>query len=339
MKKILYYITDHGLGHATRSVAIIRELQKLGFEVIIRNSNAKQFLEQSIPQTKIIEGKTDVGPIIQNNGISIDTKKSIISIDDWINSIELIIEKEIKIIQQYSPNLIISDISPMPFLAANKLNIASIAISNFSWYDVLKFLPQPSLDKLHDFYNFATTLIQLPLGTKMNHFRQKHKAGIVSRVSIHSKSETREKIGVGNSEKMVLIILGNSKNSLNITSENNVKIVSVISNKIPNAINLSNWIEGQELISASDLVICKCGYGVISECLTTGTPFQYIHDPNHLEQNAISNELSKLSLNNKITFKELNEIHFDEIFVDSFVPPKKISNDNKNVAEYILKFI
>ena len=48
MKKILYYITDHGLGHATRSVAIIRELQKIGVEVIIRNSNAKQLLKTQI---------------------------------------------------------------------------------------------------------------------------------------------------------------------------------------------------------------------------------------------------------------------------------------------------
>jgi len=254
MKKILYYITDHGLGHATRSVAIIRELQKIGVEVIIRNSNAKQFLEQSVPQIKIIEGKTDVGPLLQNNGISIDTEKSKRSINDWINSIELIAENEIKIIQKHSPDLIISDISPMPFLAVNKLNIPSVAISNFSWHDVLKFLPQSSLDKLEVFYNYATTLIQLPLGTKMDHFRQKHKAGIVSRVPVQSKSETRKNIGVENSEKMVLIIIGNSKNQFKMTSENNIKIVSLTSNKIPDAINLPNWIEGQELISASEFV-------------------------------------------------------------------------------------
>jgi len=75
MKKILYYITDHGRGHTTRSIAIIRELQKYNVEVIVRNSNAIPTLRKSLPKIKIISGITDVGPVIQNNGISIDIKK------------------------------------------------------------------------------------------------------------------------------------------------------------------------------------------------------------------------------------------------------------------------
>ena len=40
MKKILYYVTDHGLGHLTRSISIIREFDE-NVEFIIRNSNEK----------------------------------------------------------------------------------------------------------------------------------------------------------------------------------------------------------------------------------------------------------------------------------------------------------
>ena len=40
MKKILYYISDHGHGHATRAIALIEELQKKGIEIIIRNSKS-----------------------------------------------------------------------------------------------------------------------------------------------------------------------------------------------------------------------------------------------------------------------------------------------------------
>ena len=74
MRKILYYITDHGLGHTTRSIAIIRELLKMGTEVIIRNSNV-DYLHKSLPTVKIIPGVTDVGPAIKENGISIDNDK------------------------------------------------------------------------------------------------------------------------------------------------------------------------------------------------------------------------------------------------------------------------
>ena len=47
MKKIIFYITDHGKGHATRSIAIIRELQK-DYEVIVRNSNSEDLIKQSL---------------------------------------------------------------------------------------------------------------------------------------------------------------------------------------------------------------------------------------------------------------------------------------------------
>ena len=70
LKKIIYYITDHALGHTTRSVAIIRELIKDGIQVTVRNSNVG-YLNKSLPNVNTISGTTDVGPIIEKNGISI----------------------------------------------------------------------------------------------------------------------------------------------------------------------------------------------------------------------------------------------------------------------------
>ena len=55
MKKIIYYITDHGKGHATRSIAIIKKLQENNFDVIIRNNNAKEMIKHEIPNIKITE--------------------------------------------------------------------------------------------------------------------------------------------------------------------------------------------------------------------------------------------------------------------------------------------
>ena len=75
MKKIFYYITDHGKGHATRSIAIIKELEK-NFEVIIRNSNAEDLIKKSLPKIQIIKGKTDQGSIIKNDGVSINKSKT-----------------------------------------------------------------------------------------------------------------------------------------------------------------------------------------------------------------------------------------------------------------------
>ena len=68
MKKILYYVTDHGKGHATRSIAIIQEILKHNIEVVVRNTNAIKFFKQSLPDVKTILGKTDVGSAIKKDG-------------------------------------------------------------------------------------------------------------------------------------------------------------------------------------------------------------------------------------------------------------------------------
>ena len=77
MKKLIYYITDHGKGHATRSVSIIRKLQEYDLDIIIRNSNAINFLQKSLPGIQIKEGLTDVGPILNSDEISINYNESI----------------------------------------------------------------------------------------------------------------------------------------------------------------------------------------------------------------------------------------------------------------------
>ena len=78
---------------------------------------------------------------------------------------------------------------------------------------------------------------------------------------------------------------------------------------------------------------------MISECLTTSTPFLYVYDQKHLEQLAISEEISTLKLNNQITINEINKLHLDENLIDSIMPPKKMQNDTKNVAHYISEYI
>ena len=86
MKKILYFISDHGLGHLTRSIAIMREFENK-VEFFIRNSNT-EFIDKSLDNAKIFSGKTDQGTIHSNNGISIDWEKSKAAIDTLYNEFD-----------------------------------------------------------------------------------------------------------------------------------------------------------------------------------------------------------------------------------------------------------
>jgi len=341
LKKILYYVTDHGKGHATRTIAIIRELERLGIQTIVRNSNSLDLLQKSLPNSKIIPGITDVGPAVKEDGLTIDVNKAKIEMGKWINSLDDFSEKEKNTISKIQPNLIISDISAMPFLASKKMKISSMAISNFSWYDCIDFLPTQDLEKLKNAYDCADFAIQLPLGTKMDNFKEKYQSGMVARIPQRSRNEIRNQIGLKEKEYGVLYAMGGSNQEIICKNEQNVKIITMNSRikSTEKVFNYSEWIEGQELVLASDLVICKCGYGIISECLTNGIPFLYLSDDNRLELKQVSKELENLGFYNKKTFNEINNIEFNQNFLESINKPKKQNVDNAKVANYISEII
>jgi len=340
LKKIIYYITDHGKGHASRSISVIRELQKHDIDVTVRNSNSIKFIQNSIPGINVLSSKTDVGISVKNDLLSIDKDKSKYEMTKWIESLNQNAEKEKEKIIGINPDLIISDISAMPFLVAKELEIPSIAISNFSWYDTSNFLEEPILEILSQAYDYASIAIKLPFGTPMTHFKNKYDAGIIARKTEREKKQIRKQIGINDSDFVVLFAMGNMVNEITCNSENNIKTLAMNSLvKNPNVINLSNWTEGQELVSISDLVICKSGYGMISECLINGTPFFYVSDNNRMELNMISNELSKIGLKNEITLEQINNLQLNQEFMNSIEKFEKKSNDTPRVTEKILEFI
>ncbi len=340
MKKVLYYVSDHGNGHATRSIAIIQEILKHNVEVIIRNTGALNFFKQSLPNTKIIPGKTDVGSIIKKDGFSIDkieTKKNQIK---WIHDLEKNSITEKLIAEKINPDLIISDISAIPFLVAKKISVPSVAISNFSWYDVLNFLPSNELDELKFAYDEADLAIKLPLGTPMDHFKKKSKVGLVSRTTSLSKSQSRKTFQMNDFKYSVLFALPNSNFTVACKKTDDVKVFSM-NTKTHSSLgsnDYTNLIDGHNLVSNSDLVICKCGYGVISECLTNGIPFYYVMDDEHVEQKFISKELENMGLSNRITLDEINNL---------VLSPKKlkllqtlhIPNSVTSVVDHLQQFI
>jgi len=325
------------MGHTTRSIAIIRELIKDGIQVTVRNSNM-DYLNKSLPYINTILGTTDVGPTIEKNGISINENKTLENIGKWINSIRLTSEKEHEIISKIKPNLIVSDISAMPFFAAHKAKINSVAISNFSWVDVLTGFSNKQMELLEEAYGLSDLAIQLPLGTQMKSFKNKKQVGLVCKKSTYTRKVIREKLGLKESDICIFVNLS-SHFTIKSKIPSNIKIISTgACINSDNVKYIKPWIEGQNIINASDFVICKCGYGMISECLTNGTPFLYISDDNHLEQKAISDQLNKMGLKNRITEKDLEYIILSKEFI-SKIKIKKENNVTESVSNILKECI
>lgn len=335
MKKILYFISDHGLGHLARSIAIIREFKKEA-EFFIRNSNIN-FIEQSLPNVKTFVGKTDQGPIIEDNGISIDWKQSKFAIENWYSEINSNIKNEEEIISKIKPDLIISDISPLPLAVSKKLSIPSMVISNFTWLDIFSQLSDFDLNPLRAIYENTSLCLQLPLSTPMSVFKNKERVGFVSKKPTLTKEVVRKNLGIDESKFLIFVNLPDYFN-ITISTEKNIQVISTGAHvNIDNLIIIKPWIEGQNLVASSDLVVCKCGYNMISECLTNNIPFHFLFDENHPEQTAMYQKLNSLGINSSINDWKSGKIRFD--LYPNTLKFKPINNDNSKIKELILEFI
>lgn len=332
--KIIYYVTDHGLGHATRTVAIIKEFKKRNVDIVLRSDDQLEFFKKSLSDIKIIHGPTDFMPIMQKNNSmrfsTIKTKKNLIS---WIHNLPTIIAHESQILKKIQPDLVISDTSFMPILVAKFLKIPSVLIANFVWHEVLT-LPQYLKSYLFDSYSQSNLIIKLPFGSKMN-FKNKHNLGLIARYPTLSKTATRKILGIKKSEKLILISLPKfSKSSFQIPS--NVKILNISDYSNIKNHKFDFLINGQNLVNAADVVICKCGFGFISECLTSGTPFYYIVDKKHKESNAIHKELLKNGIHNRINSESLSKNL--SYYVSINLPAKKMPFSNNKIVDFITSF-
>ena len=333
--KIIYYVTEHGLGHASRTVAIVRDLLRYNVEVIIRNDDPISFFKKSLPKTRVVTGETDLKPIMQQkNAMRVDDSKTARSVKKWIQHLPLYLEKESSFVTKERPDLIVSDISVMPILVAKKNHIRSVAISSFVWNETLNIDSQIARF-LRESYNEANLVIKLPFGSPMN-LQNKRNFGLVARKPTKKRIITRTHLGIQEKEQLVAVSLSGVGHKLSFKHSKSVKLLDISNYSVALRSGKINFVEGQNLINAADLVICKCGYGFISECLSCGVKFRYVMEPSHKEAWYVHKELSELDLHNRISLSELKSTNLDTEFVEN-ANRIRLHTDNQNVAKALLR--
>ncbi len=331
--KTLYYVTDHGLGHSTRTVAIVRELLRYS-DVIIRNNDSYQLLRKSLPDTKIILGPVDFSPVMDlKNSMKFDKKKTTEAMLSWIKKMPVLVQNESKLVQKMKPDLIVSDVSFLPIIVSKENDIKSIVISNFIWNEVLD-LPKKIKSFIHDSYACATKIIKLPFGTKVE-FKTTVSIGLATRKITVKKDEIRKNLGVNKKQKLVLLSIENLTSKIRFSDTQNMKIMDLSDYEKIRKLKHLNLTEGQNLINAADLVICKCGYGFISECLTFGTNFNYLLDRNHKEALGIHRDLVGHGINNEIKFEQIQKILDGKFFPENHA--LKLPNKTNQISKDILR--
>lgn len=312
LKRICFYTSDHGYGHAARDIAIIRGICKqLDVRVCVKTDVPFEFMKHSLPFAQIIRRRNDMGIFMSGESCVADEAKTGQMVDDWVESWETFIREEKAFCKADGIDLILSDIVPQAFLVAERLGIPAIGISNFTWHYIYSNLlgETESVELLAEAYRAGESALVLPFDEEMELFRSRKKINLVSREITTPRACLRTKHGIPESALVVYLGLGKSLGYAFIRHLKDINAPGIrflVSSGVQlphkNVIHIPEGeIETQNYIAMSDLVVSKAGYSTASEAIKAGVPMFIFRRDGYEEDKLIARDIESMGIGKEIS--------------------------------------
>jgi len=307
--ELVFYITGHGYGHATRCLEVIKcILQHDRNSTVHVRSNASKWLFDKYPQNCFYHyARTlDVG-LIQKNSFKVNKKETLKVMLLLYAERKTLIKQELDFLKKNKIDAIVADIPPLAFDVAQKAGIPSFGMTNFSWDWIYSAftddLPEywRLIENIQQSYSKASNLLRLPFHGDLSAFPRRMDVPLVVRKPINSKKDTLEKLRFSLNDHRPIVLVGLrepdllSVNLKQIGQMTNYRFITFnLLNPPPNALNLqSRNYYFPDLLNACDLVISKPGYGIVSEVISIKTPMLYIPRSDFIEYDILVAALQK----------------------------------------------
>ena len=319
MTNICFYISDYGYGHASRDIAIVRQILNAftDVKIFVKTDTPFHFVKQSLPQknVEVMRIKNDIGVAFKENSVSVDRVKTEKMLKEWLNSWDEYIHSEKSFCETHNIDLILSDIVPQPFIVADELDIPGIAISNFTWHYIFYnlFGDTTATERIKEAYRCSDVALVLPFNEDMDFlkFRKKKKISLVSREITVDRREMRKRHGVRDNELLVYVGVGISfdpsyMRRMKKVAMPDVKFLVSSNAELPfeNVISIpNNETETQNYIGMCDLVVSKTGYGIVSEAIRANVPMFLLKREGFKEDELIGNKVEEMGIGKFISEK------------------------------------
>lgn len=287
-----YYVTGHGLGHATRVVEVVRHLVAAGHDVHVV-TGAPDFVFTSdiqSPNLHIRKVLLDCGAV-QADALTVDR---LASLEKYSQTAVVprasILATEVEWLNSIKADLVVSDVVPVACRAAADAGIRSVCVTNFSWdFIYAEYVMAAGLNhrsivwQIAEDYSHCEFLLRLPGYCPMPAFRDVIDVPLVVRRIRKPRSEVRKELGIAEAVKVVIFNFGGQPAGWKLREEWLPAgwlclVCGASDNQIlpPNFIRLPKDAYTPDLIAASDCMLGKIGYGTVSEALAYKLPFVFV---------------------------------------------------------------
>ncbi|PLY07920.1 MAG: hypothetical protein C0624_03220 [Desulfuromonas sp.] len=352
--KIRYYISGHGLGHASRSCHILSTLKSIApdLEVEVSSPAQRWFLDNMLQKTPLVSTRSwDIG-VIQHDSLQLDLPATIAATKALYRQHDQLLEAEAADLKSAGVSLVVCDIPPLPLAAAERAGIPSVAIGNFDWEWIYRGLaadqPEHASELLElaeqcaDDYRRATLMLRLPMASPCASFSNREDVPLVARQARCSKSQTRKQLGIAAGKKIALLSFGGfgiqqlELAPLALLDDWVFLCEQELDLTLPNLYRLrSGEYFYPDLVAASDVVITKPGYGIVSEAIANHCAVLYTPRGNFPEEPLLLTALKRYTRCRKISNEQLRRGDWQQPLAELLATPAHEATLATNGAEVV----
>ena len=326
MKRICFYLSDHGFGHIARNIPIIvSTIRKYDTEVyIVCGARHIEFAKQNFAmmltadQTKRIHYRTDhtdIGLICREGTLDVDTEALTKATSSYLSVLPERARQEAVWLRENRIDRVLCDMPLYSIEACELAGIPLLYVGNFTWTELYReFLPEEIWRRYGEYYGKIRHSVLYALHNKemLAYLRNSE----VSETSVTARAvNTQSVAGIKSrhNRKIVFVALGMSakfREPVDVSGKpydfyttEGVPLVGENAEVIP-----YKTINTHEYVAAADYVITKAGWGTIAECLLAKKPMALFSRDGVLEDRTTINILKEKKLAVSIKPEELQDV-------------------------------
>ena len=296
---IVFYISGHGFGHASRQIELIRE-------ICARRPDARVIVRTSVPRwlfAPVARAAVEVQPleadtgVVQLDSLSLDEEQTAREAARFFADFDRRVVVEAGLIRGVRADLVVGDIPPLASAAAERAGVPCLAIANFTWdwiygiYPAFDRIAPEVIPAIRRAYAATTRALRLPLHGGFEPMTAVTRdIPFIARRSTRDPAETRRRLELTGDRPVVLTSFGGYGADLPLEALRHAGRLTIID--VPR--EPPAGLLYQDLVAAADVVVSKPGYGVVSECVANGTALLYTSRGRFIEYDLFVTEMPRM---------------------------------------------
>lgn len=291
---LLVALTGHGFGHAAQACTVVRALrQRVGdLRVTIRATSPRPVLCDLFGEPfDLLDEPVDPGGFVMTSPFDVDVEASAEAYAAFHSNWRGTVAREAERLEALAPDLVLADVPYLPLAGAKLAGIPAYALCSLNWADLYRHYcgHRPEAGRIHAeilaAYREAEAFLVAEPGMPMRDLPNAIGIGPCARIGRDRAGAIRRALGIGDGIRLVLVALGGIEWRVDLRDwpipENTHLVVHAA--EVPGRPGMSAFGDLGcpmiDLLRASDAVITKSGYGLLTEAACNGTALLYATRP------------------------------------------------------------